>query len=73
MMEVYIRRRKNTAAQYIDIRSLMDLCETIERMQGARVGILWMEQSSINMEGARYTATVAVEVNEDGLEDYRRR
>ena len=40
-------------------------------MQGARVGILWMEQSSINMEGARETATVAAEVNEDGLEDYR--
>ena len=39
-MEDYIRRRQNTVAQYIAIRSLLDLCEGSERAPGVRVGML---------------------------------
>ena len=40
-MEDYIRRRQNTAAQYIATRSLLDLCEGLERAPGARVEMQW--------------------------------
>ena len=43
-MEEYIRRQKNTAAQYIDTRSLLDLCEGSERDLGARLGMRWWEK-----------------------------
>ena len=35
MMEEYIRRRQNMLAQYIYTRSLLDLCEGLERTPGA--------------------------------------
>ena len=40
-MEEYIRRLQNMVAQYIDTRSLLDLCEGLDRAPGARVGMPW--------------------------------
>ena len=40
-MEEYVRRRQNTVAQYIATRSLLDLCEVLERDHGALVGMWW--------------------------------
>ena len=34
-MEEYVRRRQNTIAQYIATRSLLDLCEGLEKDTGA--------------------------------------
>ena len=52
-MEEYIRRRKNTFAQYITTQSLLDLCEGSERALGVRVGMWWWEQVVIGLAGAR--------------------
>ena len=38
-METYIRRRKNTVVRYIATRFLLELCEAVERKQGAWVGM----------------------------------
>ena len=38
-MKEYIRRRHNTVAQYITTRSLLDMCERLERAPGAQVGM----------------------------------
>ena len=40
-MEDYIRRRQNTVSHYIATQSLLDLCEGLEVVQGARVGMRW--------------------------------
>ena len=71
-MEAYIRKMHNTVAQYIATRSLLDLCNATDIMQGARAGIWWWEQAGIDMEGERETAEAAAGVEEDGLEEYRR-
>ena len=38
-MEEYVRRRHNTVVQYIATRSLLDLCDGLERDPGERVEI----------------------------------
>ena len=40
-MEEYVRRRQNTVAQYIATRSLLVLCEGLERDPGVQVGMRW--------------------------------
>ena len=52
----FIRRRQNTVAQYIATQSLLDLCEGSERAPGARVGMWWWEQATIDLAGAREVA-----------------
>ena len=64
-MEEYILLRNTTVSQYIDTRSLLDLCEVSERAPGARVGMQWWDQEGINMAGARKAA----EVEKYGAED----
>ena len=44
VVEEYTMRRQNTVAQYIDMRSLLDRCEGLERAPGEQVGIKWWEQ-----------------------------
>ena len=63
-MEEYIRRRQNTVAQYIATRSLLDLCEGLERAPGARVGMRWWEQAGLDLAGAREAAATATEGDE---------
>ena len=60
-MEEYIRRRQNTVAQYIDTRSLLDLCEGSERAPGVRVGMRWREQVGIELSGSLEAAAVTTD------------
>ena len=55
-MEEYIRRRQKTVAQYIATRSLLDLCEGLERAPGVRVGMWWWEQAGLDLDEAREAA-----------------
>ena len=71
-MDEYIWPRQNTAAQYIDTRSLPDLCEGTERPPREHVCMRWWDQADINLEGARVLAVVGVEEEEDGVEELRR-
>ena len=60
----YITRRKNTAAQYIVTRPILDLCERSAQRPGARVSCRWWEQASLDLEGAKKRAAAsAVESN----------
>ena len=42
-MEEYIRKRKNKVTQYIVMRSLLDLCEELERALGDQLEMRWWE------------------------------
>ena len=69
-MEEYIRRQQNTVSQYIATRSLVDLCEGLERSPGAIVGMWWWEQAGIGLVGSW---EVAVATSEGGRgEEWRR-
>ena len=61
MMEEYVRRRQNTVAQYITMRSLLDLCEGWESYHGSQVGTMWWEQEVIDLAGAREAASEVAE------------
>ena len=67
LMETYIRKIHNVVAQYIETRSLLELCEVEERKQGERVGIRWWEQAVIDLLGVRETE-VEADADKDGLE-----
>ena len=41
LMKTYIWRSQNVVAQYIATKSPLELCDTSERNQGARVGMGW--------------------------------
>ena len=60
-MEDYIRGHQNKFAEYIDARSRLDLCEGLESVPGARVGMQWWEQVVINLEGEREVSAAAAE------------
>ena len=60
-MEEYIRRWQNTFTQYIDTRSLLDLCEGSERSAGAREGMGQWEHEGLNMAGEREEVETAAE------------
>ena len=55
--------------QYISKQLIMDVCEAIERTSGARVGVRWWDQSEIELTGARETAELAIEADEDRMEE----
>ena len=60
-MEDYIRRQQNTIAQYIAMRSLLDLCEGSERVPGEQLDMWWWEQVGIDLAGAREAAAETAE------------
>ena len=49
IVEEYIRRRQNTVAHYIATRSLLYLCEGLERAPRTQVGMQWIEQVGIDL------------------------
>ena len=55
-----ITQRQNTVAQYIAMRTILDLCNQATRRPGARVSWRWWEQAGIDLEGARKQAAVSV-------------
>ena len=54
---------------YIATRFLLELCEAVDRKQGAWVGMRRREQAGIDLTGARETATASAEADEGGLEE----
>ena len=60
-MEEYVRRRQNKVAHCIAKRSLLDLCEGLERDTGVRVGVRWWEHEGIDLAGAREVAETVAE------------
>ena len=46
-------------AQYIAMRSILELCERSTRKLGARVSRWWWEQTGIDLEGAKNRAAEA--------------
>ena len=66
LMETYIWKRKNTVAQYIMTRPILELCKGTERKQGAWVGMRCWEWAGLDLEGAMEMAAAAEE--EDGME-----
>ena len=63
-MEEYIRQRQNTVAQYIATRSLLDLCDGLERAPGAQVGMWWWYQAGLDLAGVRVPAAATAEGDE---------
>ena len=51
-MEEYVLKRKNTVAQYIVTRPILDLCEEVVCMPGAWVAKRWWEQEVMGLVGA---------------------
>ena len=56
-------------AQYIAMRTLLDLCERLERELGARVRMRFWDQEGINLLVARELVAAAAEEEEDGGEE----
>ena len=54
--------------QFIDTRSLLDLCEETNRKQRARVGMRQWYQTGIDLAGARETKATTAETDEDERE-----
>ena len=52
---------QNMVAQYIDTRSLLDLCEGSDRDPGAQFGMRWWKQEVIDIAGAREAAAAVAE------------
>ena len=52
-IQTSILQRKNTAAQFIATRPILDLCEKANRHPGARVARWWWEQTGIDWRGSR--------------------
>ena len=57
----YIKRRQNTAAQYIATQPIMYLCERSARRLGPRVSWRWWEQVGLDLEGDKKRAAEAAE------------
>ena len=49
----YVTRRKNTVAQYIVTRPILDLYERAAHSLGARVSHWWSEQDRLDLEGIK--------------------
>ena len=52
-----IQRRQNTVAQYIATYPLLDLCEGVKQIEGARVTLRWWNQLGIDWEKAKVKET----------------
>ena len=48
-----INRRQNTVTQYIATRPLLELCEGATQREGARVTLMWWDQTGIEWEKAK--------------------
>ena len=55
-VETNVSHHKNTVAQYIITRPIMDLCMAEERRPGTRVSRRWWEKERLELEGMRTAA-----------------
>ena len=63
IVEEYVMKRQNTAAQYIVKRQIMDLCEEAVRRLGAQVSKRWCKYEGLELEGGQ--AMIDAEDEED--------
>ena len=57
-------KRKNTVAQYIATRPIMDLCEETVRRSGTWVARIWWDKEGLDLEDEKEAA--AVEADGEG-------
>ena len=60
-MDTYVLKRYNSAAQYIAMRPILDLCNKTVRIPVTCVEKRWWEQEVMDLVGARAMATAATE------------
>ena len=60
-MGVYILKMQNTAAQYIPMQPILDLCKRSVRRPRAWVSQRWWEQEGIDLAGAKDQAVETVD------------
>ena len=60
-VEAYVLRRQNTAAQYISMQPILDLCEEELWWPGTRVSKRWWEQEGLNLVGVWEEKAAALE------------
>ena len=58
-VEEYITRMHNMVAQYILMRTILDLCEEAKICPGMRVSKWWWEQDRLNLVRAQEATTTA--------------
>ena len=68
-IRISITQRKNTVAQYIATRMILDLYEKATRRPGAPVSRRWWEQTGIDLEGAPKQAAVSATRSETESEE----
>ena len=66
-MEVYVLKRYNTDAQYIETRPILDLCKEMVQMTGMWVAKRWWQQEVTDLAGMRVEEAASAE--EDGGEE----
>ena len=62
---MYITHRKNMVAQYIEMRTISDLCEEVKQSMGMQVSNRWWYQEGINLERERAAASMAEDTEEE--------
>ena len=60
-VEEYVLRRYNTVAQYIAMRSILDLCEEAVRKLGTQVSKRFWNQEGLDLDGAQPEVEAAAE------------
>ena len=63
-VETCITQIQFTAAQYIVMRPILQLCQEAEQRPGAKVLNQWWEREGINLDGKRQAAETSVEIEE---------
>ena len=63
-----INRRQNMVAQYIATRLLLDLCKGVTQRKGARVTMMWWDQTGIDWEKAKSRGTDTESESESGTD-----
>ena len=62
---MYITHRKNMVAQYIEMRTILDLYEEVKQSMGMQVSNRWWYQEGINPEREWAAASMAEDTEEE--------
>ena len=61
-IRVYITRRKNTVAKYIETLPILEHCERSVKRLGAWLSRRWWDQEEIHLEGAKEIPAAELEI-----------
>ena len=67
-VQMSIHKRNNTVAQYIATRPLLDLCRGETHREGARVTLIWWDQTGIYWEKAKGREEETESASESGTD-----